>query len=131
MELSKKIIYKDYSIDALTDNKGVLTLLSGKQALENALRLWITSFKGEFNRNPEAGGYVTRWLTKPITDDYATKIRNAILDGLNDEFFPSLIVSKLEITPHYQEEFWEIHLEAYSPSVKESINIIENIRRLA
>lgn len=130
MEIEKRIQYKDYSIDAELADSGTLRLLEGVEAVENSLRLWISSFKGEIIRQPNKGGYITRWLMKPITEDTRMAIKRAILDGLIDEFEPVLIPTKVEVTPNYEKEFWEIHIEAYSPTFREQINIIENIRKL-
>jgi hypothetical protein len=125
-----QVIYKDYSIDADLTSTGALKVLEGRDAIANALKLWISSFRGEVMRDPSKGGYVTRWLMKPISETTAVAIKRAILDGLNDEFYPVLIPSVVEVIPNYEREYWEIHIEAYSPEFRETINMIENIRKL-
>lgn len=125
-----RVIYKDYSIDADLTSTGALKVLEGRDAITNALKLWISSFRGEVMRDPSKGGYITRWLMKPISESTAIAIKRAILDGLNDEFYPVLIPSVVEVIPNYEREYWEIHIEAYSPEFRESINMIENIRKL-
>jgi hypothetical protein len=126
-----QVIYKDYSIDADLTSTGALKVLEGRDAITNALKLWISSFRGEVMRDPGKGGYVTRWLMKPISETTAIAIKRAILDGFNDEFYPILIPSVVEVIPNYEREYWEIHIEAYSPEFRENINMIENIRKLA
>lgn len=123
-------VYKDYSMDAEVDTEGVLVVLSGKEAVENALRQWITSFRGEYIRNPQKGGYVTYWLLKPLNDDTQRAIREAILEGIYEDFTPQIVVKNLTVVPNYTNLSWEISLEAYSPTVKESINIYEELRHL-
>ena len=125
-----RVIYKDYSIDADLTSTGALKVLEGRDAITNALKLWISSFRGEVMRDPSKGGYVTRWLMKPISETTAIAIKRAILDGFNDEFYPILIPSVVEVIPNYEREYWEIHIEAYSPEFRENINMIENIRKL-
>lgn len=125
-----QVIYKDYSIDADLTSTGALKVLEGRDAITNALKLWISSFRGEVMRDPSKGGYVTRWLMKPISETTAIAIKRAILDGFNDEFYPVLIPSVIEVIPNYEREYWEIHIEAYSPEFRENINMIENIRKL-
>jgi hypothetical protein len=125
-----QVIYKDYSIDADLTSTGALKVLEGRDAITNALKLWISSFRGEVMRDPSKGGYITRWLMKPISETTAVAIKRAILDGLNDEFYPILIPSIVDIIPNYEREYWEIHIEAYSPEFRENINMIENIRKL-
>lgn len=118
-------------MDAELTVNGVLRTLEGKDAIANALRQWISSFKGEVIRQPDKGGYISRWLMKPITEETALAIKRAILDGLTDEFTPVLIPQVIEVIPHYEQQYWEIHVEAYSPEFRESINVMENIRKLA
>jgi hypothetical protein len=125
-----QVIYKDYSIDADLTSTGALKVLEGRDAITNALKLWISSFRGEVMRDPSKGGYITRWLMKPISETTAVAIKRAILDGLNDEFYPILIPSIVDVIPNYEREYWEIHIEAYSPEFRENINMIENIRKL-
>jgi hypothetical protein len=123
-------VYKDYSMDADVDSEGILKVLSGKEAVENALRQWITSFRGEYMRNPQKGGYVTYWLLKPLNDDTGRAIKEAILEGIYEDFTPQVVVSSLSVVPNYTNMSWEITLEAYSPVVKEPINIYEELRHL-
>lgn len=130
MDTKNKVFFKDYSIDAELTSTGALKILEGKQAIENALKLWISSFKGEIIRDPSKGGYITRWLMKPISESTRMSIKRAILDGFTDEFYPVLIPSVIEVIPNYEREYWEIHIEAYSPTFRETINVIENIRKL-
>lgn len=130
MKTTNQTLYKDYSIDAELETTGALKILVGKEAITNALRQWISSFRGEIIRDPNRGGYITRWLMKPLSEDTALAIKRAILDGFVDEFYPVLIPSLIEVIPNYEREYWEIHIEAYSPEFRENINVIENIRRL-
>lgn len=123
-------VYKDYSMDADVDSEGILKVLSGKEAVENALRQWITSFRGEYMRNPQKGGYVTYWLLKPLNDDTGRAIKEAILEGIYEDFTPQVVVSSLSVVPNYTNMSWEITLEAYSHVVKEPINIYEELRHL-
>ena len=43
---------------------------------------------------------------------------------------PQIVVKNLTVVPNYTNLSWEISLEAYSPTVKESINIYEELRHL-
>ena len=52
-----QVIYKDYSIDADLTSTGALKVLEGRDAITNALKLWISSFRGEVMRDPSKGGY--------------------------------------------------------------------------
>ncbi len=123
-------IYKDFSIDAKTDEEGKLIVLEGKKALENAILQWVSSFKGEYIRNPNKGGYVTKWLLKPMTEETQQSIKEAILEGFYEDFNPEVVLTKLEVNPIYEKRIWEIIMEGYSPTLKQPINIEEKLRNL-
>lgn len=128
--MSTILSVKDYSLDADTGVGGVLTVLSDRAAVENALRQWIGSFRGEILRNPRKGGYVIQWLMKPINDYSAQMIRESISEGLNEDFTPYINITKLEVTGYPEDGYWEINLEGYCPVIESSIGIVENIKTL-
>jgi hypothetical protein len=130
MKKSPTNSFSDYSLFAETDSQGVLRVLTEKEAIENALRLWLISFPNELIRKPNKGGYVTKWLLKPMTRETQTKIGQAISEGLYEDFQPVLKLKKLEIVPDYENQHWSIYIEAYAPLIKSDINIEEQIRTL-
>lgn len=123
-------IYRDYSIDAEVNSDGVLEVLEGRAALENAIRQWVSSFRGEYIRNPRKGGYITYWLLKPMNEETRRSIVESIREGFYEDFYPAMEIRTLDVTPNYEGMFWEIHLEGYSPSVKIAVNIHEKLRAL-
>lgn len=122
--------YKDYSYDAQIDNVGELVVLSDRAAIENALKLWLYSFKGERIRRPTYGGYVTRWIFSPLNEDTAETIDMAIRQGLENDFSPKLSVKYLSVTPDYENDAWIIKLKVTIVRTGEDIYAIENIRRM-
>lgn len=123
-------IYRDFPMNAETNGDGVLKVLEGHEAVENAIRQWISSFRGEYIRNPSRGGYVTYWLLKPMNEDTRRAIKESIREGFYEDFSPEIEIRKLEVTPDYDRMIWEIHLEGYAPSVKVPINVYEKLRNL-
>jgi phage baseplate assembly protein W len=123
--------YVDYSSIGEIESNGHLRLLTGQEAVENALRLWIASFRGEIIRRPELGGYIIQWLMKPLSDDVAIRIREAIEDGLYEDFQPRVMIRRLDIVPNYERDYWKIELEGYCPAIKDNINLSEKLRRIA
>jgi len=119
---------KDYIYDASEDSKGIM-VLSGTKAVENALKLWLVSFKGDTIRHPEAGGYVTQWLFKSMDEDTQFDIKTAIRVGLEREFVPVIKIDKVTVTPDYQQESWQIEIRGYVPALQEEIYVIENLRK--
>lgn len=122
--------YKDFSYDAQIDEVGELVVLTNRAAIENALRLWLYSFKGERIRRSTYGGYVTRWIFSPLNEDTAETIDMAIRQGLEKDFSPRLAINYLSVVPDYEDEAWIITLRVTVVRTKEEIHVIENIRRI-
>lgn len=123
--------YADYSSTGEIEANGNLRLLVGSEAVENALRMWMTCFRGEMIRRPDIGGYVVQWLMKPLSEDVGIRIKEAIEDGLYEDFQPRVQITSLVVTPNYEKEYWKIELEGYCPAVKEEFSLSEKLRRLA
>lgn len=123
-------VYVDFSYDSGMTESGELITLSGRDAVENSLRLWLYSFFGERIRLPKWGGYITRWIYQPLTIDSAMTIKSAIISGIEDEFRPMLQLSSLEVTPDLESDCWIIEMSVKLISTGEEIHTIENIRRI-
>lgn len=119
---------KDYIYDASEDSQGVI-ILKDIKAVENALRLWLVSFKGDYIRRPDAGGYVTQWLFKPMTEDTRDDIKTAIRVGMDREFSPRIVVNSIKVEPDYVQESWRIEIIGYVPALQEDLYVIENLRK--
>lgn len=119
---------KDYIYDASEDNKGI-RILTDVEAVENALRLWLVSFKGDTIRRPDAGGYVTQWIFKPMDEDTAFDIKTAIRVGLEREFSPNIVVHKITVIPDYVNMSWTVEISGWVPVLQEEIYVIENLRK--
>ena len=122
--------YSDFSSLGEIDDNGSLRLLTGHEAVENALRLWIASFRGELIRNPDRGGYIVQWLAKPMSEEVGLRIKEAIEDGLFEDFEPRVSIQRLTVTPYYEQSFWKIELEGYVPAIREQFKLSEKLRRL-
>ena len=120
--------FKDYIYDASEDTRGII-VLEDVEAIENALRLWLVSFKGDSIRRPNAGGFVTQWLFKSMTEDTAFDIKTAIRVGLEREFAPNIVIDKITVDGDYTRESWRIEIKGYVPALQEEIYVIENLRK--
>lgn len=123
-------VYADYSLYADVDDLGNLKVLTGSEAIENALKIWLASFPGESMRNPSKGGYISRWLFKPMSESTAQLIKEAIVESLEEDFYPSLSLQTLTVIPDYDKSQWQITLNAYCPVLKLSINLEESMRSI-
>jgi len=122
--------YFDLDIFGRTNRNGELRTLSNVEAVKNALMLWIVSIRGEILRRPRKGGYVTQWLLKPVSPDRAQSIRDAILQGLQDDFPLTVRVRSLDVEPLYGRSAYRVELIAYIPVLKERIEVDVNVNSL-
>lgn len=122
--------YVDYTYDSQILETGELKTLSGYEAIQNSLKLWLYSLRGERIRNPEWGGYITRWLFKPLSVETMDKLQFSLLIGLREEFTPRLIINNVTVTPDYENESWIIEIDATLPTTSENVRVIENVRRI-
>lgn len=122
--------YVDYSYDSEFLETGELKTVEGYEAVQNALILWLYSLRGERIRMPSWGGYVTRWLFKPLTADTAENLQFCLTIGLREEFTPKLNIKTVSVIPDFENDSWIIEIDASLASTSESIHVIENIRRI-
>lgn len=125
------IIYKDISYDSQMSFSGELVTVEGKDALENAMRLWITSFLGERIRHPDWGGLITRWLYKLMTPDVEEEIRLGVTLGLQNEFSDVMKLTNVSVSADYEDKLWHIEVSAYLLRTNEEVYVIENLRMIA
>ena len=121
--------YVDFPYDAEMYSSGEMVLLEDSRAIQNALKLWLYSMRGERMRMPTWGGYITRWLFKPLNEDTAENIQFGIISGLREEFSPILQLQEVNVTPDTLNDCWTIEIRAVTPHAQEEIYVIENIRR--
>lgn len=110
----------DTDILGTIDSNGVLAAYTNKEALQNSIKLWITSFSNDALRNPNRGGYVTQQLYKPMTESSQQSITDALIDGFNTDYTPYVKVLNLDVVPNYQEKTWEISVAVYSDLIKDT-----------
>lgn len=127
MKRTKPYIF-DYDYLGRVDNNGELRTLWGEEALKQSIKLWIASFKGDVIRQPTKGGYVSRWLMKPMATADVDEIEMVIRNGIYSDFSPYLQIRDLRITPNYEQRYWEIYLAVYSPDLKVNTTVSERIK---
>lgn len=120
----------DSDLIGSTDVNGKVKELWNKDALDNAIKLWIISSNGELYRNPRKGGYVVPYLSKPMSDDNRDMITFQIKRGLEEDFVPYFIVSTVDVKPNYENKRWDIYIEGYSPNYKEFTQLNISIKNL-
>ena len=91
----------DYHIQGKVDFQGNLIEYTGKEAVENAMRFWLTSFPNDYLRKSETGGFLTSFLAKPMGEGVANQIATALNIGFRKEFNPPVTISSIEVIPVY------------------------------
>ena len=98
-----------------------IPVLTDQDALINAINLWISSFRGERLYRPNDGGIVTENLLKPMSDDRAKDIHDALIDGLAHQFTPHVVVSECTVIPDYLRDTYWITIVGFCPALRVSI----------
>lgn len=121
-------IIQDHSYLGELDERGGINQVWGKDALDNAILMWLASFQGDILRRPTKGGYVRPLIDKPLSDDNATILEMRIRDGFSKDFRPYLDIMELEITPNYEERVWDIYMVIKSNDLKMITEVSEKIK---
>jgi hypothetical protein len=127
MEQLKKYIY-DVDYRARTEVNGGLKYFWNDKALNQSVKLWLASFKGEIIREPERGGYITYWLMHPMNKENIDNIETSIYDGFYQDFRPYLEIRKLKVEPNFAERYWYIYMEVFSTFLNLETTVEERIK---
>lgn len=122
--------YFDIDLQGQLDENGALRTLSNAEAVQNALIMWIVSIRGEILRRPGKGGYVTQWLHKPMSQSRAESIRDAIANGLAEDFPLTVRVRSISVTPQFEKSSYRIQLIAWIPALRQNSDLDLNVNSL-
>ena len=114
-------VFVDYDHTGISNQRGNIPVLKDQDALSNAIKLWLCSFRGERLYRPTRGGFVVGSLMKPMSEDRANEIEKAIRTGLRTDFQPSVEVAKCTVVPDYESNCYYIHVEGRCPAFKSSV----------
>lgn len=122
--------YFDYDFQGTIENSGALKEYVGSEAVANAVRAWMASFKGEVLRRPNLGGPIINLLMKPMSEEVASNIAEELVIQLRTEFVPRIVVNSSKVTPNYQDDYYEITIRGFCPSVRDVISFTESLNVL-
>jgi len=120
----------DFAADGLPNSQGNIPVLKNLDALNNAIKLWLGSFRGERLRFPRKGGPIIGYLLKPMSEDVAKDMRIAIRDGLKNDFTPSVTVDGCEVLCDYDSAQYVINVEGFCPSLNSDVRYSDRINCL-
>jgi len=110
---NKNVLFYDYPFYKKVDSMGNIIDLKNFDALSQAVKIWLVSKTNEKVR-ARGGGILYPYLGKIMDSQRADEIRNRIIDGLINEFNPSLTPVKVTVIPNNDKERWEITIVAYN-----------------
>ncbi|MFA5759732.1 MAG: hypothetical protein WC942_10310 [Clostridia bacterium] len=126
--MDTNIKYIDTDIRGLIDNSGNLTTLTGIDAIKNSVITWLTSFRNDIIRSPGKGGYLTQHLYKPMSEYNRQLIRDSIVDGLYQDYFPTVRINSIQVSPDYEKKEWTIFLDIYVSEIKEEVTMSTTVK---
>lgn len=127
----EELEYWDVDPSGELDAGGRLQDLRSREAVEQALKLWIVSIRGEILRRPTKGGYITQWLYKPMSEDTAGRIQDSIRSGLQDDFPLSIKLRNLRVTPQYERSTYRVELLVWIPIISDTASVDVDVRSLS
>ena len=85
----------------------------GSAAVKQAVYLWMTSKRGEFVRNPSAGGLFDSVLFKPMTRTNIETLEFTIKNNFTNYFTPAVTLQALQVIPDYVTRTTQINISYY------------------
>jgi len=100
------------------DSNGQMQRIYGEEAIQNALSMWVESFKGEILRDPQSGGYIRYYIQKPLSEESQSGLSEAIRTGFDQDFSPELELTELVVQPDFAENAWFLRMKVRSTRFK-------------
>lgn len=107
----------DFDIEGGVNSKGQLTKLYGQEALNNAIKIWLESQKGDFYGFPERGGHLIKILSKEMSDQVQQELIAVIRNTLTIEFDIPLVINEIKVIPDYGKRTWSLKLDITAPTL--------------
>ena len=102
--------YQDIDIYGELNPNGELKTYAGKDAIKNALQLWLSSKKGEYLLNPGLGGPLDTFSFKTMNEESLTILRFQLMSAIDTEFTPAIRLTNVLFNPDFQNRILEIIL---------------------
>lgn len=119
----KKYIYTDFSRRKIINRNGELTRYNNNEALEQAIKIWISSQKGEKIRTT-GGGLLVPFIGKTLDEYNAERIKQVLTQGLEEYFIPNITIVELKVIPNNQKNRWEIYVVGYNIELSLGVNTL-------
>lgn len=114
-------LYLDYPIYKEVKSNGELKTYKNSDALAQAIKIWLSSSKGEKIRT-RSGGVLIPFIGKLLTTENANSMKNAIIFGLQHDFTPPIEVVNIDVYPNVEKQRWEIDIIGYNATLLVGVN---------
>ncbi len=114
-------LYLDYPIYKEVKSNGELKTYKNSDALAQAIKIWLSSSKGEKIRT-RSGGVLIPFIGKLLTTENANSMKNAIVFGLQHDFTPPIEVVNIDVYPNVEKQRWEIDIIGYNATLLVGVN---------
>ena len=119
----KDIIYLDYFRKKKITRNGDLKEIINNEALEQAIKIWVTSQKGEKIRTT-GGGVLMPFIGKTLDEENADRLKQVLKQGLEESFQPNITIVDLKVIPNVEKKLWEIYIVGYNIELAVGVNTL-------
>jgi hypothetical protein len=105
----------DFDLNAAIDGTGQLKELTNEEALNEALRFFISVKLGNVLGFPEEGGILDSTSFSTMSPDYLDLISFRLRNAITNEFEPEIILDEISIVPDYENRILEIEIRYTNP----------------
>jgi hypothetical protein len=106
-----KSVYHDLDIYGRNNTDGTAMEYFDEDAVKTALTLWLTSKKGEFILNPDAGGVLDSATFKNLEGKAIKTLLFRLKNALLLEFVPTIQLVNMIVTPDYEQRVWQVEIQ--------------------
>jgi hypothetical protein len=102
--------YHDIDIYGREQRPGNALEYYNADAVKNALIFFLTSGKGDYIRNPSAGGLVDWSTFKQMSDLNIQKMSFLLKNAISNNFVPAIELQSINLTPDYENRILQIDI---------------------
>lgn len=117
-------LYSDIDMYGRESRPGMALEFFDIDATSNALLMWLTSKKGDFIRNPGAGGILEKYLFKNINNEKLFKIKIELMSSFRNYFSGSLVIDDIMFKANNEDRILEIKLVYHDIRTGISNNVV-------
>jgi len=121
-------VFEDISYWGEENSNGSVVTYMGADAIKNALFQWFSAKRGEYLRNPGAGGILDNLNFKTFSTETEMKTKFELLTGLTNEFSPAITIQDISFRMDAKYRILEIVVSYVIPleGIKDNISIFTN-----